>query len=246
MVEEIVNYPITEALCEFQFFPDQPWDITIPGLIYEKVSGEFPLREQKTDFGIGFEAKEGGIEHKVEMMNRIQFWRNDKSSVVQVGPNLLAVNQLKPYISWESFKPLILSNLRTYIEIAKPKAFKRIGLRYINKIVIKGDKIELTDYFKYYPFIPQELPHVHGAFNIRVEFHYNNEKEILLLTFASIPPEKMNYSYFLLDLDYVLREAGIVPLDQADGWLENAKLNLNAAFKACITDRCRELFKEVD
>lgn len=246
MHEDATNYPIIEALCEFQFLPDQPWDITIPGLFYEKVSKIFPIKEQKTDYGIGLTPKEGRIEHKVEMSHRIQFWRDDKSAVIQIGPNLLAINYLKPYRSWDLFKPLILTNLKTYIEIAKPKAFKRIGLRYINNIVIEGDKIELIDYFKYYPFIPPELPQAHGPFNVRVEFPYENGEEVLLLTFASIPPEKPNFSYFLLDLDYVLRQPESVRLDQADAWVEKAKLILNNAFKACITDKCRSLCKEVE
>jgi uncharacterized protein (TIGR04255 family) len=143
------HYPIIEALCEIQFFPDQPWDITIPGIFYEKVRKGFPLKEQKTDVGIAFAPQKATIEHKVEMSHRIQFWKDDKSAVVQIGPNLLAINQLKPYISWDAFKPLILSNLNIYIDIAKPRAYKRIGLRYINNIVIEGEKIKLKDYFKY-------------------------------------------------------------------------------------------------
>jgi len=239
------NYPIIEALCEFQFLPDQPWDMTIPGLFYEKVRNEFPIKEQKTDVGIAFAPQKAGLEHKVEMSQRIQFWKNDKSAVVQIGPNLLAVNQLKPYISWDAFKPLILSNLNTYIEIAKPRAYKRIGLRYINNIVVEKDKTELKDYFKYYPFIPEELPQIHGPFNVRVEFPYENGRDMLFLTFASIPPEKPNLSYFLLDLDYVLSKPESISLDKADGWIEKAKIILNNVFKACITDSCKELFKGV-
>jgi len=230
------DYPIIEALCEFQFLPDQPWDITIPGLFYEKVRNDFPIKEQKTDVGIAFAPQKTGLEHKVEMSHRIQFWKNDKSAVVQIGPNLLAINQLKPYISWEAFKPLIISNLNTYIEIGKPKAYKRIGLRYINNIIIEGEKTELRGHFKYYPFIPEKLPQIHGPFNVRVEFPYENGRDRLYLTFASISPEKPNLSYFLLDLDYVLSQPELISLDQADEWIEKAKLNLNNAFKACVPE----------
>ena len=46
------NPPIVEALCEFEFISSQPWDLTIPGLIYEKVKDEFPDKRQQ--IGKGF------------------------------------------------------------------------------------------------------------------------------------------------------------------------------------------------
>lgn len=144
------NPPIMEALCEFQFVPSQPWDMTIPGLLYEKISGEFPVKKPQMGFGIGFQPKEGGIEQRVEMSQRMQFFSSDKSALVQVGPDLLTVNHLKPYPTWELFKPLILKNLEIYQAITKPKGFKRIGLRYINKIEFDEHPIELTEYFNYY------------------------------------------------------------------------------------------------
>ncbi|QMS90513.1 hypothetical protein HUN01_24125 [Nostoc edaphicum CCNP1411] len=31
------NPPIEEAVCEFRFAPDPAWNLTIPGLFYEKI-----------------------------------------------------------------------------------------------------------------------------------------------------------------------------------------------------------------
>ena len=236
--------PIVEALCEFQFIPTQPWDMTIPGLLYEKISGEFPVKQQQMGFGIGFQPKEGGIEQKVEMSQRMQFLCPDKSALVQVGPDLLTVNHLKPYPTWELFKPLILKNLEIYQAITKPKGFKRIGLRYINKIDFDKHLIELTDYFNYYPFIPTNLPQMHETFQVRVEIPYEEGYDRLLLNFASAIPEKPDILSLLLDLDYIMAIPERIPLDQASDWLEKAHTTVENAFEACITDRCRNLFME--
>ena len=40
------NPPIVEALCEFQFDEDVPWDLTLIGLIYDKLKDYFPKRQQ--------------------------------------------------------------------------------------------------------------------------------------------------------------------------------------------------------
>jgi len=45
------NPPILEALCEFQFVPSQPWDMTIPGFLYEKINHEFPRETKENQRG---------------------------------------------------------------------------------------------------------------------------------------------------------------------------------------------------
>jgi uncharacterized protein (TIGR04255 family) len=244
MSRKYSNSPIVEALCEFQFIPSEPWDMTIPGLLYENINDEFPIKQQRTNFGIGFQPKEDGIEQKVEMSQRMQFFRSDKSALVQVGPDLLTVNHLKPYSTWKTFKSMILKNLRIYQAIVKPKGFKRIGLRYINKIEFREHRIELKDYFNYYPFIPANLPQIPEAFQVRVEFPYQEGRDRLLLTFASAIPEKPNILALLLDLDYIMVIPERVSMDRADEWIEEAHKIVEIAFEACITDKTRNLFME--
>jgi uncharacterized protein (TIGR04255 family) len=239
------NPPIVEALCEFRFVPIQPWDMTIPGLLYEKINSEFPEKQQQMAFDMGFQPKKGGVEQKVEMTQRMQFLRSDKSALVQVGPDLLTINHLKPYPTWEAFKPLIFNNLKMYREITKPKGFKRVGLRYINKIEFDKSPIELSDYFSYYPFIPKGLPQTREAFNVRIEIPYEDGRDRLLLTLASTIPEKPEVLSLLLDLDYIMAIPEHVPLDQAPDWIEKAHTRVENAFEACITDKCRALFGEV-
>lgn len=241
------NPPIEEALCEFQFVPSQPWDITIPGLFYDRIKEEFPEKQQQMGFGLSFQPKEGGIaEHKIELAPpRMQFFRTNKSALVQVGPNLLTINHLRPYPSWENFKPLILDSLMKYQEITKPKGLKRIGLRYINKIEFNKGPIELSDYFNYYPFIPQKLPQIHSAFNVRIEIPYEGGRDHLLLALASMVPEKPDVLSLLLDIDYIMAKSEGISLNETLDWIENAHTAIENAFEACITDRCRNLFGEV-
>lgn len=237
------NPPIVEALCEFQFIPSQSWDMTIPGILFEKIGGEFSVKRQQTRFDIGLLTKKNGIEQKVEMSPpNMQFFRPDKSALVQVGADILTINHLKQYTEWESFKPLILNNLEIYNKIAKPKGFKRIGLRYINKIDFDKDTIELSAYFNYYPTIPTNLPQSHEAFNLRIEFPYEDGRERLHLTLASVIPQKPNLLSLLLDLDYIMDKPELVPLDKVSDWIEKAHTRIENCFEACITDKSRSLF----
>lgn len=239
------NPPIVEVLCEFQFISGQPWDLTLPGLIYEKIKDEFPEKQQQMGINFQFQPTEKGFEHKIEPAPpRIQFYNKDKTALVQVAPDLFVVNQLKPYPSWNEFKPMILKNFEIYKEIARPKGFRRIGLRYINIVEFDKTPIELKDYFQFYPFIPDALPQLHDSFLNRVEFPYEDNKERLILTLATVIPSKPSILSILLDIDYVMVTPEYVPLDGVSEWLEKAHNRIEEAFEACITDKARKIFEE--
>jgi uncharacterized protein (TIGR04255 family) len=245
MGKKYKNPPIVEALCEFQFISDQQWDLTLPGLIYEKVKDEFPDKQQQSGISVQFQPTEKGLEHKIEPAPpRIQFHRKDKSALIQVVPDLLVINQLKPYPTWNEFKPMILKNFQIYQEVAHPKGFRRIGLRYINIVEFDKLPIELKDYFQFYPFIPEGLPQIHDSFVNRVEFPYEEGKERLILTLATVIPNKPNVLSILLDLDYVMATPEYIPLDGVSNWLEKAHEEIEKAFEACFTDEARKIFEE--
>jgi uncharacterized protein (TIGR04255 family) len=98
--------------------------------------------------------------------------------VVQVAPYLLAVNQLAPYTSWRRFFPLIKRCFRAYEQVATPTGFRRIGMRYINKIEIPETNLELSDYFTFYPHVRGRFE-THGAFIVGVLVPYDGSKYIL-------------------------------------------------------------------
>ena len=242
--------PIVEALCEFQFIPDQQWDLTIPGLIYDKIKEKFPQKQQQVGIGIQFKPTDnGGVENRVENAPpRMRFFNQDKTMLVQVGPDLLVVNQLKPYKSWNSFKPIILENLDIYKEKAIPRGFKRIGLRYINKINIESTLTlkNLENYFKFHPSMPMDIPQDHLNFILRTEIPYNEGRDLIILTTGSATPEETGISSIILDLDYVLSKSDSIPMDNVESWLEEAHSSIENIFEACITDESRKIFEEVE
>jgi len=245
MGKKYKNPPVVETLCEFNFIPNQPWDLTIPGLIYEKLKDEFPDRKQQIGIDVEFKATEKGLEHKVEpALPRVQFYKKDKTALIQVAPDLLAVNQLKPYPTWNKFKPMILEGFRVYKEIVNPKGFRRVGLRYINIIDFEKTDIEIKDYFQYYPFIPGNMSQLHGPFLTRVEFPYEEGNENLILTLSSFTPKKPDIISILLDIDYAMVVPEYIPFEQITEWLDKAHERVENAFESSITNKAREIFKE--
>lgn len=239
------NPPIIEALCEFQFSPSSPWDLAIPGLVYQKVQSEFPKRRQAKQVEVGLRAGTEGVEQQVRTTDRMQFLREDERVLIQVGQNLLAINHLKPYPAWEGFLPLIRRGFDTYCAVAKPTGIQRIGLRYINRIELPGPKVELEDFFSFYPFLGPTLPQDFGAFIVGVDIHYENGRDGLRLQSVNTQPDQPGTIAILLDLDYSLRQPGGVGLEAVFQWVDTAHDRVEKVFEGCITDKLRELFEEV-
>ena len=127
------NPPIVEAICEFQFMSEKPWDLTLHGLIYDRVKGTYPNKKQLQGLEFELRPTPAGFEQKMlSSQSRTQFFSADEQSLIQVGPDLLVVNRRRPYSAWEDFKPRIREAFRVYDEIAKPKGFRRIGLRFLS------------------------------------------------------------------------------------------------------------------
>jgi uncharacterized protein (TIGR04255 family) len=245
MSKRYINPPIIEALCEFQFIPGSEWDLTIPGLIYEKVKSEFPLRKQQIGIGVKFRPTEKGFEHKVESAPpRIQFFKKDEKSLIQVARDFLAVNKLKPYQTWSKFRSMILQALEKYKGVANPSGFKRIGLRYINKIDFSNKSVVLSDYFNFFPSIPEQLPQQHKNFICRVEIPYNNNQDLLLITLGSSKSENLDKKTVILDLDYIISNPEAIQINDCESWLNQAHLSVEKAFEFCITDRIRNVFEK--
>jgi uncharacterized protein (TIGR04255 family) len=237
------NDPINEVLCEIKFVPSKKWDEAIPKIFHGKIKEDFPTEKKQIEFGIKSKSSGNIVEQRIEPIStKLQFFAKDKKSLIQVGPNLLIINDLRPYSGWERFKPSIMKNSETYKGIVNPKGIALVKLRYINQIEIEGKEIELTDYFKFYPKVPEEIAKEHGSFLSKVKFYYNKH-DTLLLTLGSSRKTKSGKGSFILDLEYVMDEFGGLKYEELSDWCENAHNRIKATFEGCITDKCREILK---
>src|SRR5438093_1211585 len=109
MAEKLKYSPLIEALCEFRFAPSPSWDWTIPGRLYDEIGRDFPERAQVDGVAVQFVLgpEKASAQPVINGPARVQMKRADGTAMVQVGPNLLVVNHLRPYVGWETFRPMI-------------------------------------------------------------------------------------------------------------------------------------------
>ena len=136
---EYRNPPIVEKVCQFVLTPDTPWDITVPGQIYDRVKNEFKTKEkgvfQWLKIGRPPQAPPQGAPG-FETIEAVRFVSDDRKKLIQVAPRNLAINCLKPCPSWEEFKPMIENACDILTDTTQIQRFQTIKLIYVNRIEI--------------------------------------------------------------------------------------------------------------
>lgn len=245
MGRKYANPPVVEVVCEFRLTPDTPWDMTIPGLVYEKLKDEFPKREQRWMQEVELITWPDGLQQKIRMSERILFFAEDKKTLVQVGPRLLAVNSLRPYPTWAGFKPKIERAFEALSRTVEIRGLERIGLRYINQIQIPASPVRLEHYFQFYVFLGPQLPQDMANFIAGSEFVYAHGRDRCRVLLKPAPSSSPECAALMLDIDYFLAQEKGVEVRAAIDWVEEAHDKVQEVFEGCITDSLRNLFQEV-
>lgn len=233
--------PLIEALCEFGFRPaSQPWDWLIPARLYELISTDYPRTRHLNMVGVEGQATENALTQRFNLTPRIQLISADERSFVQVSPRDVVVNQLQPYIGWEAFRHAVTTVYNRYREVADGLDLARVALRYKNVVNVGREVIELNDYFRALPTIPDGLPQVFGAFRMRVDVHYDDPAMVLGVDFGTADsgsPDQLAYG-----LEFTMTTTELVHPAENDlrAWLDVAHDRIEDAFWQSLTPMAHE------
>lgn len=242
--------PITEAVCEFRFDAGSPWDMAIPGLIYENIKQQFPIRKQLKRINVNVLAVNDSFTQEVTAIDQIRFLNEDERTFLAVSPHMLSAHILTPYSSWTNFLPLIKLGFNTYCQIVAPKGFNRIGLRYINKIEFDvgetdgDDKIDLEDYFEFRPYLGKKMNQDYHSFSLSTEQTFEDLRDNFKILLRNERSRKGNQLSIILDFDYSLLKPGRVSLEAVFDWVDKAHLRIYDTFEVCIREKLRMKFEQ--
>lgn len=252
MGKKYANPPIVEAACEVRLTlessdEDSKWDPAVPGLVYEKVKGEFPLRKRGYVQEITFLPSKPDESPKVQNNEVAVFLTEDKNTSIRVwleAPRF-SVRRSKPYQSWGEFKPKIQTALKEVMETVDVRGLSGISLRYLNQIEIPQKPVEVEDYFEFKPSLGDRLPQNTLDFIVGYIFPFEESRDLCKVQLTNGYSDKQNMSVFILDIDYMLIKPEEVPCGGTLEWIEGAHQKIEEIFEGCITDKSRELFQEV-
>lgn len=241
------NPPIVEAVCEFRFLPNGDLDIKKIGNFYEKLKSDFPIQEKRKKHFLDFKIEKGKPakeNFKQGFMEFGQFFSEDKKYFIQLDKGRVSIHRIKPYISWSDFSTLIKKVYDAYIENFSPLKITRVGMRYVNEIILPVKDFSFNDYFTITPpfsFLEEEKQ---KAISIGSVFEQKEERDSIKVQLAEKPSRKPEmYRHFVLDFDYFLVKP-IFNFDEIENWLDEAHSTLEDTFDKTLTDNLKESFNK--
>jgi uncharacterized protein (TIGR04255 family) len=243
MQPKLPKAPLVEAVCEIRMDPSVPWDLTIPGRLFDKLQPMFSERKQTAGVEFTVKALETP-ETGYRQIEQLHFLSKDGKDVVQVREHSVAISRLAPYMGWENFKPVVMDVLSKLVAIASNSAIARMGLKYINRIAIPKAQLRLEDYFDIYPFLGAKLPQTHGPFLVGVVFPFDDQLNYLKAELTSADTDVPDSYHALFNLDYFTQGGEHLKFESLPEWLEVAHSRIEEAFYAAIKEPTLRLFEE--
>jgi uncharacterized protein (TIGR04255 family) len=239
--------PLVEALCEVRFASteERRWDWTVPGMLYERIRDRFPTRKEHHTINLPVTTPVP-LSATAPSIERLQFMSGDENTMVQVGPDLLAVNSLRPHLGWAELRDTLLDVLATYREIASPSGIAMTAVRYINRVEIPNQSgFALEKYFKVLPGLPAGVSRVTTTFVIHTEVEYEAPAAIFRFLFGTTE-SKEQIAAFMLDYEHVSQPSIPPTFDGLRGWLDAGHDRIERAFYGSFTPMTHaEIFQEI-
>jgi len=235
--------PIVEALCTFHFTSQADWDPTVPGRLYERLTGSYPERPKQEELvAPDFNDKASPDGPGVTLgrpSSRITFRNGNR--LLSVRENAIGIHCLAPYEGWPSLRRRLDDALAAYEKVASPESIDELTVRYVNRVDIPGDNLDLSKYFTISPSLPPAFPATLTGFFDRVEMRYDEIPAEISFTWTSLvkPPSK-DVASFILDLELIYREK--CQVSESIKILDDLHDREKSAFESLIKQPLREIF----
>ena len=238
MGERLAHPPLVEAVCEFRFHDDTPWDWSIPGRLYDRIERGFPVREEIR--AVPAPAGGGPNQAGPVTVTRLRFKTQDGSRIVQCGPRLLAMNQLANYTAWEDFRAFVVEMFQTHWKLLDDPRLARVGLRYINRIDFSQTEAP-SDKVTVFPSFPAVLDRPVRSFIQRYELGFDEEPRGTLVHQSGTVLDSEGRLALMLDLEHVSEHVEhLADRQELEAWLNAVHDRIYEAFVASLP---RELFE---
>lgn len=205
------NPQLVEALCEIhlRLSAADPWKPTKPGAFFKAVQDTYPEIEPITQQGVQLVIGSDSSPQPQLLPPRISFRlkHRERPLLLQVSEQMFTINALRPYPGWVSVKSELQQVWPLVLEIIRPEAITRIGIRYINRVVRRTSEEKPGYWLKLCEFIPSALLESGPGYQMRLQSNVGNNGRFVL-TIAHDPSDtKEMHGAMLFDIDRITERA---------------------------------------
>ena len=246
--------PVVEAWIAFKF------DLSEEATEWNEDTAEYFIKKHFEDFKIegvfGFskifvDNKTRNIDpDKTQIIfDRIRAFTEQKNYCVQVGRDKMIFNQIKKgmWPGYEVMRDQAVGALKKYMDFRGLYNLSNVSLHYRDIISIpkdREDRIDLKDFFRVYPEMPEETFSIISAFNFSTQLEEFCEKATTTLTLQSLPLKDLSEGNFKFAMDWHITSVEkFEDLNHAIEWLDTSHKNLRDGFESVFTKKCLAIFE---
>lgn len=243
--------PIVEAIIDLRVTPTEAMSVDDLKAIHLQISEQYPTCENFY-WGSGeINVATPGAEAETRTdhgHSGFLYQDANRKQTLQARLDGFTFSVFNPYDRWETFRDEARRLWNIYRAHCQLINVTRVALRYINRIDIPGDEVEMKDYFQTYPHVSQKYTHqnVNGLF-MQLQMKQPDLDSLLILNQAGVEPQREHTISIMLDLDLSKAAPQLFePVDDdAPIWdlLEKFRVRKNEVFNASITDKVREIIR---
>lgn len=242
----LARAPIIEAVIEVRARTQVPWEESAISERLKPRLPEYPSVQSHREFQHEFKVELGQpTEQTVQDLG----WRGlrcestDKRHIAQFNRDGFVFSRLAPYESWDQFQREGLRLWQLHIELAQPTEPQRLGLRFINRIVIPQEGPRLEDYLEASPRTPREMDIPFSSFlhhNVLTVPGYSYAINIIQTVQQPQGPETGG---LIVDIDVFTTQPFNLAQDVFEQHLAEMRWLKNKVFFGSVTKSALETFK---
>jgi len=241
---------VTNAICRLDFRSVPEINEDLLNRFRDVVKSDFPKVEEKTIRAITARLEQSGVLEQVTLPDQKMFQYIDANSEnkIELAPDHLAIESFK-YINFREFGKNIELALGAFGELVENPDFTRLGLRYVNQIVLnKGNPLIWANYvdssfvsvidrfFERSPNLARTMSQVVLNYDeYKLNFNYGIHNSEF--------PAKISRKEFILDFDFYTE---YVEKEQIMPQLIRFNKESGIMFEKCIKDTLRKHMEVVD
>ena len=175
----------------------------------------------------------------------MRFRSTDRRHIVNIHRDGMIFSRLSPYQDWDQFQEegLRLWDFSAYL--TKPETTNRIGVRFINQIILPQGEVDFESYMTSPPSPPENMSMPFLGFMYQGIFQVPESPYTIMITRTiQSPSPTTNHRFALiLDTDVFTNVPRSTTTARLEACLKDMRWLKNKAFFGNITEKAKELFR---
>jgi len=175
----------------------------------------------------------------------MRFRSVDRRHIVNVHRDGMIFSRLSPYQDWGRFKEEGLRLWDFSTNLTKPETISRIGVRFINQIILPQGEVNFESYMTSPPSPPENMPMPFLGFMHQGIFQVPESPYAIMITktIQSPSPTTNNRFAVILDIDVFTNLPRPTATAGLEACLKDMRWLKNKVFFGSITEKAKELFR---